>query len=103
MKSDSSFESFYYSLSEHSPHYRKLSNPFPIPPDLASSSCLRAAVETVQAVYINSAFVVNSKKTGTKKCNSVCVELLVVICECRELTGTHFSGVTCVELNVCGT
>jgi hypothetical protein len=71
-KGDFSLGSFYFVLCEHSPHYRKLSNPFPIPPDLASSSSLPATVETVQVVYINSAFVVNSKKTGTKKCNSVC-------------------------------
>jgi hypothetical protein len=32
---------------------------------------------------------------------TVCVKSLVVICECRELNGTHFNGVTCVELKVC--
>jgi hypothetical protein len=54
-------------------------------------------------VYVNGAFVVNSKKTGTKKCNGVFVKAFVVVCECRELTGTYFNGVMCVELNACGT
>ena len=35
-------------------------------------SSLPSPVETVEVVCINSAFVVNSKKTGAKKCNSVC-------------------------------